>query len=542
MRDHLKQSFHEHVGWSLQRGRDYQAVAQLVYVIAKEDKDPTPANILNWLEENIPTKQIGELRSKIVPVVQIICYTVHNLHICQPITSRKLISVELAYIGLLIHSTRDKLSLVRLAQAIEMLRDKTKEWAKRDQGALKITNALCKAVRLCVRRISSKPVDSFNSDNRGDISASQDQNVVWPTLNALQEVASTDVEMDELDVEPLTPSVKKEVVKKRKILTPEDVDLNNRPKKRVASSQAKVESRGNSVTAPSTSASAHSTPAVSRASQSVSLPSATSPTTPPPARVTRSRTTTPRTIGTLAKASAVAPASTPTPAETSVRSTQALSSLSFKKKSTSTPTSEHALSRSATPAADATATAHAAPPPLPKRVTPSGSEPPFRSPSIPLMAGLDGLDSRVPTGPRSMRNRWGPTSATSVAPSMQSPGLVSPDAPQPRTRDPRLAQRVSESPVIPGPWSPLDSPQPQFPGAWNPIVNSHPSSSVLRPSISRTPTIAPINTADASTMFGRMDPVRMALLSECLSLGHQLPAHRFSQVPVSARRNRRRRD
>ncbi|KAA1476439.1 hypothetical protein DENSPDRAFT_843400 [Dentipellis sp. KUC8613] len=145
------------------RGRDFQAVVSVVFVIDKLPTFTTPgaAQLEKWLQRTtaVPKK----LRDEVVTTFKILMHLMRDKKYRTSFEKPTRVSpVEFVMIGLLIHQHRDSLSFAQLASAIEKMRTdvRTKEKDIRTNG--RVTKAMFNFIMKQVGKIALK------SDGKGD--------------------------------------------------------------------------------------------------------------------------------------------------------------------------------------------------------------------------------------------------------------------------------------------------------------------------------------------------------------------------------------
>ncbi|TFY64727.1 hypothetical protein EVG20_g5850 [Dentipellis fragilis] len=148
------------------RGRDFQAVVSVVFVIEKLPTFTTPgaAQLEKWLQRTtaVPKK----LREEVLTTFKILLHLMRDKKYRTSFEKPTRVSpVEFVMIGLLIHQHRDSLSFTQLASAIEKMRTdvRTKEKDIRTNG--RVTKAMFNFIMKQIGKITLK------SDGKGDKSA-----------------------------------------------------------------------------------------------------------------------------------------------------------------------------------------------------------------------------------------------------------------------------------------------------------------------------------------------------------------------------------
>jgi hypothetical protein len=114
--------FDGHIDWGHARGRDFQCIASIVYLMEKYPSQHTPhaQQLEKWLSDG---KVTPKFRTKIFDTFQTFLAIVRNKTLCAPFKNPTRVSpIEFVMSGVLVSAYRDKLSLTQLSSAIEKLR------------------------------------------------------------------------------------------------------------------------------------------------------------------------------------------------------------------------------------------------------------------------------------------------------------------------------------------------------------------------------------------------------------------------------------
>src|ERR1700683_472009 len=111
--------FEGHLDWGHARGRDFQCLTSIAYLIDKPKAAvPGAQQLEKWLQENdpVPTRFRHEIFDTFRVFIELVRNFRNTFH-----KPTKVAPVEFVMIGLLVHTYRTQLSLTQLSSAIEKL-------------------------------------------------------------------------------------------------------------------------------------------------------------------------------------------------------------------------------------------------------------------------------------------------------------------------------------------------------------------------------------------------------------------------------------
>ena len=152
--------FEGHLDWGHARGRDFQCLTSIVYLIDKPSAAfPGAQQLEKWLQDNdpVPVKFRNEIFDTFRVYVELARKFNSTFH-----KPTKLAPIEFVMIGLLVHMYRMKLSLTQLSSAIEKMRaDVRGKYIDIRQNS-KVTKTMLEFIKKRVK------ISELKSDKQGD--------------------------------------------------------------------------------------------------------------------------------------------------------------------------------------------------------------------------------------------------------------------------------------------------------------------------------------------------------------------------------------
>ncbi|RPD56796.1 hypothetical protein L226DRAFT_538270 [Lentinus tigrinus ALCF2SS1-7] len=250
-----ERGFGEDLDWGTDRGRDFQCLATIIYLIDSHPSTnttfPGAVKLEKWLQTNKPVPE--SMRAAVLETFHIFVALVkdkkYKIAFQKPL---RVAPVEFSVIGLLIYINKDKFSLMQLSQAIWELRADVRKEHDDVRANSKVTKTLFKFLYKGLKQLN------LRSDGKGDTPAA---------VVIREKLARATVDGDTVDddmAETSAPKVKKE--KRRRAQEPESTDNSDyeqaRPKRRASMPSAASSSR----------ASSSKTPAKTPVSRKISAP------------------------------------------------------------------------------------------------------------------------------------------------------------------------------------------------------------------------------------------------------------------------------
>jgi hypothetical protein len=159
--------FDGRIEWDHTRGRDFQCIAAILFLIDKYPSAhyPEPRVISKWLTE---TPVSPAFRTKVNAMFDTFFVLVRSDKLCEPFIHPTRVSpIEFVMSGVLIAAHRDRLSHVQLSSAISKLRDDVRSFEKDIRINQRTTKRMIGFISNKVGKLALK------SDGKGDLPASR---------------------------------------------------------------------------------------------------------------------------------------------------------------------------------------------------------------------------------------------------------------------------------------------------------------------------------------------------------------------------------
>lgn len=161
------EGFNGHLDWASSRGRDFQSIAAIAYLIDKKEATrkiyPGTATLETWLSQsrNVPPLFVKDLQDTFRVYVKLVHTFPKTFH-----TPNKTSPVEFIMIGLLVYHYRTRCSLVQLDSAVKKLRADVRSKHTDIRQNTKVTRDMFAFVYGRIK------ISELKSDNEGNIPAS----------------------------------------------------------------------------------------------------------------------------------------------------------------------------------------------------------------------------------------------------------------------------------------------------------------------------------------------------------------------------------
>ncbi|KII90448.1 hypothetical protein PLICRDRAFT_38996 [Plicaturopsis crispa FD-325 SS-3] len=157
--------FKDYIDWGNARGRDFQCITSIAYIISKHPRrsfPTTPATLVKWLEETVPT---ASFRAEVRETIDVFLMLAGSEKHSGPLRNVRVSPVEFCMAGVLIYRNRKAMSLTQLSSAIELMREDVRK--KHDDIRLngKVTKCMFDFV------IQKMKTAKLKSDGKGDTPA-----------------------------------------------------------------------------------------------------------------------------------------------------------------------------------------------------------------------------------------------------------------------------------------------------------------------------------------------------------------------------------
>jgi len=155
--------FQGYLDWGHARGRDFQCLASIGYLIENHPKPTVPAapTLEKWLLKNDPVSP--KLREDLLDTFRVFLVLARDEKYCASLNKPTRVSpIEFVMIGVLIYLFRDRLSLTQLSSAVEKMRQDVRE-AHRD---IRANGRITKHMLLFMSK--RLKISDLQSDGKGD--------------------------------------------------------------------------------------------------------------------------------------------------------------------------------------------------------------------------------------------------------------------------------------------------------------------------------------------------------------------------------------